>query len=348
MKELVNTSRYLLKEGFLPIHIVGETGNIDHNTHAAAFKKSVAGINYYIFLIDANKEYKGIYNFLLQKNVSGKDNVVVGVFFGEQTEELSAFTQVDFDAEAPIADVRWIADTKDKTIKTHPNTPTRVQGTEEAVRLGLNANEDGSLEASSFREIYSSREKENIKSKKVYLTYIIIAINAVMLLVTGFFPTTEKLLACGALCGENVSEGEVYRLVTHVFLHSGLLHFAANSIGLYILGTRAEMFFGRVKYVLYYLFTGILAGATSLAFSAPGTVSVGASGAICGIMGALFVFSLVKRVTVRGLDSFALALYVAVSLASGFLTEHVDNFAHFGGFISGAVIELIVRKVRDK
>jgi membrane associated rhomboid family serine protease len=136
-----------------------------------------------------------------------------------------------------------------------------------------------------------------------------------------------------------------WRLVTPIFLHGGLLHLCVNSYSLYILGRQIEPFYGSRRYFIIFMVSGIAGVAASMRYSP--VPSIGASGAIFGLVGAGIVFpirfrSLVpaaqRRQIVRQLVQVA-----AINLAIGFsLKGIVDNSAHIGGLIGGGIAALFL------
>jgi rhomboid protease GluP len=149
----------------------------------------------------------------------------------------------------------------------------------------------------------------------------------------------EAIVAAGALAREEVAEGQYWRLVTAVFLHGGPDHLVSNAIALVIVGMVCEHAFGRAQYFLLFLASGVAGSLASLAFSAG--PSVGASGAIFGLQGAAIVLfgQHQDRLLIRDRRiGFVLLVWAAYAILSGLRSPLVDNGAHVGGAIAGAVI----------
>ncbi|MDQ5813794.1 MAG: rhomboid family intramembrane serine protease, partial [Actinomycetota bacterium] len=104
-------------------------------------------------------------------------------------------------------------------------------------------------------------------------------------LVRGLLLQPQEVLALGALVPALVAEGEAWRLLTSLFLHSGFTHLALNMISLYFLGSFAEVSFGRSRFLALYFISGIAGGLAYLYFGAFNSPAVGASGAIFGLLG---------------------------------------------------------------
>jgi membrane associated rhomboid family serine protease len=143
----------------------------------------------------------------------------------------------------------------------------------------------------------------------------------------GAFPPPPNVAFLG------VADGEYYRLITSAFMHGGLLHIGLNMYALYLFGPTLESTLGRVRFLALYLLSALGGSAMSYAFNAPQQASLGASGAVFGLLGAFFV---VNRKL--GRDTSGLIVLVAINFAFGFLAPNIDWRAHLGGLISGALI----------
>ncbi len=146
----------------------------------------------------------------------------------------------------------------------------------------------------------------------------------------------DVVLYYGAKINEALAAGEAWRLVTPVFLHANLLHIAVNMYSLYALGPAVERFFGRGRFLAVYLLAGISGVLLSLVMSP--NPSVGASGAIFGLLGALAAFLYLHRATFGQLGAMQLRQLVFVALINlGLgLSPGIDNWGHVGGLLAGA------------
>ena len=165
----------------------------------------------------------------------------------------------------------------------------------------------------------------------------LVALNVLVYLVTvyqgaGVSQPGGQVFNDGALVGALIyTDGDWYRLVTAMFLHASLLHLAFNMLALYWLGTIVEHALGSWRFLLLYLVSGIAGSAGALVLSNPTAVTVGASGAIYGIMGALLVLEY------RATGSFAgqaLGLIV-LNLALTFAIPNISVGGHLGGLAGG-------------
>ncbi len=149
------------------------------------------------------------------------------------------------------------------------------------------------------------------------------------------------LILMGAKVNERIAAGELWRLLTPIFLHSGILHLLFNLYALYILGPMLEGYIGHVRFLTVFLISGLYGSLFSYALSGP--VSVGASGAIFGLLGAIALFFLRYR------DNFGpqgrailqnMLIVLALNLVIGFSSSYIDNWGHIGGLIGGTLVML--------
>ncbi len=145
-----------------------------------------------------------------------------------------------------------------------------------------------------------------------------------------------------------VWDGEVWRLLTAMFLHSGVPHLLFNAWALYILGRDTEAFYGSVRFVAIYLIAGLFGGLAYYLFgsSASATdVSVGASGAIFGIIGAELAYWLRNRTLFGALGRqrlLNLVVLVGINLVFGATMPGINNLVHVGGLISGFLLAMVL------
>jgi membrane associated rhomboid family serine protease len=157
--------------------------------------------------------------------------------------------------------------------------------------------------------------------------------------------STSETLHWGANAGALTLSGEWWRLLTNIFIHGSLLHIAFNMWCLWNLGQLCESLYGRWTYAAIYLICGIGASLASAAWH-PYVPSVGASGAIFGLAGALITalklgeFSVPRSAlsgTLRSLGAF-----VVYNLIFGFILPGVDNTAHIGGLVTGLIVGALI------
>lgn len=152
-------------------------------------------------------------------------------------------------------------------------------------------------------------------------------------------PSLDALIDLGAKENSLIAAGELWRLVAATFLHGNLIHIFFNGYALYALGPENERIYGTLRFLAIYFLAGIGGSVVSYLFSpAP---SVGASGAIFGLMGSLGVFFFLNR-QVLGQSGRAMVQNIVaigmINLLIGFASPGViDNFGHLGGLVAGLV-----------
>ncbi|XP_072979260.1 RHOMBOID-like protein 2 [Typha angustifolia] len=156
-------------------------------------------------------------------------------------------------------------------------------------------------------------------------------------------PSSATLLKMGALEAMRVvHEQQSWRLITCIWLHAGVIHIFANMLSLLLIGIRLEQEFGFVRIGILYIISG-LGGTLLSALSMQSSISVGASGALFGLLGSM-LSELITNWTIYE-NKFAalltLVVIIAINLAVGIL-PHVDNFAHVGGFITGFLLGFMI------
>lgn len=187
--------------------------------------------------------------------------------------------------------------------------------------------------------------------------YVNIALIVVNVLIFAFLETmgpTENagfMVKWGAIYLPLVfSQGEYYRLFTAMFLHFGASHLVNNMLVLFILGERLEQAMGHVKYLIFYILSGLLANIASAYIQIQGVwgqakVTAGASGAIFGVVGGLVYVVAVNRGRLDGLTNRQLGFMVLLTLYHGFSSKGVDNAAHIGGLITGFLLAVIMYRI---
>ncbi len=145
-----------------------------------------------------------------------------------------------------------------------------------------------------------------------------------------------QVLNEGALIPALVAQGEAWRLLSSVFLHSGAVHLGFNMISLYFLGSFVEVAFGRARFLALYLLSGLAGGLAYLYFGGFIVPAVGASGAIFGLLGGVLGYAL-RRGTFSWQNPLIrqLLILLALNLYIGFSVPNISNTAHLGGLAGG-------------
>jgi membrane associated rhomboid family serine protease len=183
------------------------------------------------------------------------------------------------------------------------------------------------------------------------LTYALIAINVVAYVVaasggggSGLGGTSGSVVAKGDLYAYAVAHGEWWRIVTSGFLHAGLLHIAFNMYFLYFLGTLLEPSIGKLRFGIIYA-VSLVGGSFGCLLLSPNSATVGASGAVFGLMGAAIL-----AMRARGIDPMQSGLGVTLLLNLGitFLIPGISIGGHLGGLAAGGLVGYLMFEVAER
>ncbi len=220
-------------------------------------------------------------------------------------------------------------------LEIFPDIVEKTKHEEKGIDLFVKISDDINKES-----LEKSQRVEKIFSPKIpIVTYIIISICVAMFVLCFFVgngPSDVKtLVLMGANSSYYTKAGEYYRLLTCIFLHAGFAHIICNMYSLIVIGPQVESFYGKLKYLFIFLISGICGSILSLVFSSSNIVSVGASGAIFGLLGAIIYFGYHYRVYLGNVLKSQIIPVIILNLVIGFMVSGIDNFAHVGGLIGG-------------
>ena len=190
------------------------------------------------------------------------------------------------------------------------------------------------------------------KRSKNSINLVIVVCNILVFLavtLTGGTESSRHMMDCGAAYAPLIESGEYYRLFTSMFLHFGIQHLINNMLLLLFLGDYLERAVGKIRYLVIYLGGGLVGNLYSYLHElflmktgeAP-AVSAGASGAIFSAVGAMLVLLAFRKGRLEDLTFRRMAVMAVLSLLVGFQSSNVDNFAHIGGFLAGAVLMAVL------
>lgn len=199
--------------------------------------------------------------------------------------------------------------------------------------------------------INKKNEKRSKMAEKIFsyktpsITYIIMGICVFLFIMMYIFgngsESTSTLIKFGANYDLLTKSGEYYRLFTCMFLHIGIWHLLCNMYSLYIIGKEIENLYGKSKYLVIYVLSGLCGSILSLAFS-HNTISAGASGAIFGLLGALLYFGYYYRTYLGATIRSSIIPVIILNLIIGMLTPGISNSAHIGGLVGGILVSMMV------
>ena len=196
------------------------------------------------------------------------------------------------------------------------------------------------------QDINESTEKKNklyektFKKKRIVVTYALIVLNIIIYFLSMSGIIDLNLFAMnGALVSDN---HEWWRIITSMFLHGSIIHLFCNMYSLYVIGVELETVIGKWKFMAVYLISGIVSSLLSGVINGELIYSIGASGAIFGLMASLLYFGNHYRLYLSNIMTHQLVPIILINLAIGFSLPYIDNWAHIGGLVGGLFSSMIV------
>ena len=184
------------------------------------------------------------------------------------------------------------------------------------------------------------KNEEVFMPKKVIVTYVLIGI-LVFIYLMGYIIGQDRMIDMFATFGPYIRNNhDYYRIITGGFLHGNLIHLISNCYALFIIGKQVESFYGKKKFLIIYFLSLIMGSLLSMALSE--NASVGASGAIFGLMGSLLYFGYYYRVYIGSTWKDNILPVVALNLILGFVIPGIDYLGHIGGLIGGILASMAV------
>ncbi|CCY78816.1 rhomboid protease [Mycoplasma sp. CAG:877] len=217
--------------------------------------------------------------------------------------------------------------------KAFPDLTKKLSFTEKGMELFMKITND----IEKHNQADAKRVENVFKMKKPIITYSLVIINILMYIIPILFGTYNALLDKYSIYGPAVRAGQYYRLITGTFIHANIFHLFFNCYALAIIGSQLESFLGKPKYLIVYLFSALIGSLFSVTF-AGNYYSIGASGAIFGLMGSLVYFGYHYRVYLGNVVKSQIIPLILMNLGIGFLVPGIDNSAHIGGLLGGALI----------
>lgn len=203
-------------------------------------------------------------------------------------------------------------------------------GFELFAKITNDINKHNEEDATKIEKVFSS--------KKPYITYFIMMICILLYILPKLLGNYDQIIYDYGLIGEAVKNGDFFRLITSEFLHASAVHLLVNMYSLYIIGTQIESFLGKKKYILIYLMSAVFASLLSITLGDLTSISIGASGAIFGLLGSLLYFGYHYRVYLGNVIKSQIIPIIVLNLIIGFSIQGIDNFAHIGGLVGGVLV----------
>src|SRR5699024_6156316 len=197
------------------------------------------------------------------------------------------------------------------------------------------------------RRVLSGNPLEMYMIKSTPMTSVLIMINTLIFLMNLFYIHIKDSMHFTNQLGLthfDVVQGEYYRLISSAFLHANVEHFLFNIFALYILGKFVESIYSHVHILITFIVTALLSNVVSLTFITD-SLSLGASGAVYGLLGVLVIFMLINRkINTKLIVQIAL-IFIVISVISS-LFSNVNHYAHVGGLIYGLMLGVLFQAKR--
>ncbi len=218
-----------------------------------------------------------------------------------------------------------------------PDINKKLKFSEEGLQLFIKITNDINRKNKSDAE----KVEEVFKPKKNIVTTSLVIINILIYVFMLLFGQRNNMINMFGVYGPYiVNRHEYYRLITGAFLHLDILHLLFNCYALYVIGSQIENFMGRCKYLIIYFISAITGSLLSILLTRG--LSVGASGAIFGLMGSILYFGYHYRVYLGTVLKSQIIPLIILNLLIGFMSTGIDNFGHIGGLIGGILSTVAV------
>lgn len=216
------------------------------------------------------------------------------------------------------------------------------KGLELFMKLTEEINHKNQEDAEKAEDVFS--KKRPIVTYALLISNLVLFVAMILSGANAFDIDPTTLYNFGGLVNFSSMDGftGLYRLIASMFLHGGIVHFLFNMYALYIIGPQLESFFGKGKYLIIYLGSGVIGGLMSMLFQANYVVSVGASGAIFGLLGALLYFGYHYRVYLGTVIKSQIIPLIIFNILLGFMLPGINMVAHLGGLFGGYLVAKLV------
>ena len=239
------------------------------------------------------------------------------------------------------SDTYWIVNTSTDQLVIFENQKPEFLDAKESIERVLTLSDDKYV-----REPKENRVLQLLTSlSPIAVTCIILFINAIIFIIMDWssdWTIYNAFVEQGGISYDAVvKDHQYYRFLTHMFIHADMDHLFGNMMVLFFIGTLVEKKLGRFRYIILYFIGGLVAGITSLGYNGiqdSSTLSIGASGAIFAVVGALVAIVIFNRGEFAEIGIRQLLFFVVITIINGLNSQGIDNAAHVGGLLAGLVL----------
>ena len=263
--------------------------------------------------------------------------------FTFKLKTLSFYLDINDDVTFPTIKNRYMVKVKsERGLKSNklvkelfPDLPEKLIFDEKGAMLYEKINND--ILKSNLEE--NEKISELFSEKKPITTYVLMFIMCLVFILMYVFgdgsTSTSTLFHFGALVKPALSP---IRIITSIFLHIGFIHLFMNMWAFNILGKQNENFYGHLKMLIIFLYSGIVGNLLSLIFMGNNSISAGASGAIFGLMGSLLYFAINQRTYMTEALKRDIIPVIIINIIFSFMIPSINLYAHIGGLLGGMLI----------
>ncbi len=260
--------------------------------------------------------------------------------FTFKLKTLSFYLDINDDVNMPTIKNRYMVKVKsERGLKSNklvkelfPDLPEKLIFDEKGAMLYEKINND--ILKSNLEE--NEKISELFSEKKPITTYTLMFIMCLVFMLMYVFgdgsTSTSTLFRFGALVKPALSP---IRIITSIFLHIGFIHLFMNMWAFNILGKQNENFYGHLKMLIIFLYSGIVGNLLSLIFMGNNSISAGASGAIFGLMGSLLYFAINQRTYMTEALKRDIIPVIIINIIFSFMIPSINLYAHIGGLLGG-------------
>lgn len=336
-KVLMQLAHYFItRQNYTPMVVRGAEGEIWLENINAPYKVIRISTNY----IHNNEQMdvdlfkiKSIIKQVKRKTLSFKVptlNILIDIGTSVELKDVSNIDSISIDSTKGIKKSKKInemyPDLKDNLVEAKDNEINFL------IHVTNDINQKAEKDNKEFEKVFSK--------KNISITYVLISLNFIVYILglIGYYTRAFDLYTALALHRNYVQNWELWRLITAAFTHESFFHIAMNMYALYIVGSQIETFMGKWKYITVYLFSAITGSLLSCIVNTGW--SLGASGAIFGLMGTLCYFGFHYRLYLDNVLKTQILPLVIFNLCLGFIIPNIDNAGHIGGLIGGIFIAM--------
>ena len=327
---------FVTKEGYAPIYVQGVKDEIWLENIDGPYRIIRINGNY----IHNDEQYKydefkikNIMRQIKKKTLSFKVNTLNINLNVADRVKLESEKNIDNIFINNIEDIK-----KNKEInQIFPSIKNELFDNKTGLDLILNVTNDINKKTETDNKKY----EKIFSRKKILMTYIIIGLCIIMhIVVTLMGKNTFNYILLGANNIELLKVGQVYRLITYGFLHGSIVHLLSNMYCLYVIGSQVENNLDRKRFLIIYFISMITGGLLSALFN--DGISIGASGAIFGLLGSLLYFGFHFRLYLSEALRTRIIPVIVLNLVIGFAVPGIDVACHIGGLIGGFLSAMMV------